>query len=171
MTKCGIGPKFFSAAVLYGLFAGGLKHQYPEQCLIQCVPYLILACIGGVLIAVGIAVYIMALRTFNAGYRKGLLVTEGAFSVVRHPIYAAWILCIIPGFAMVFHSWPMLLVPLVAYVGFRLLISQEEEVLKQKFGDKYLNYKSRTREFFPCRKKMIDALVKKVRYERLLLPT
>ena len=97
----------------------------------------------------GAAIYAKALRTFNAGYGKGELVTEGAFSIVRHPIYATWIWLIIPGFVLFFRSWLLLAVPLVAYAGFKAFIHEEDEYLQRKFGQFYLKYRFRVKELFP----------------------
>jgi len=101
------------------------------------------------LLVVGTGSYANALRTFNTGYRKEELITRGAFSVVRHPIYAAWILLIIPGFVLLFRSWPLLAVPLVAYAAFKAFIHEEDDYLQRKFGQSYLKYRSKVGEMFP----------------------
>jgi len=149
MTRCGIGPKFFASAALYGLPAGWLTYRYPDVVLIQCIPYWVWACFAVGLLVAGVAIYAKALRTFNAGRRNSRLVTEGAYSVVRHPIYAAWIWLIIPGFVLLFRSWPLLAVPLVAYAAFKAFIHEEDDYLRRKFGQSYLEYRSKTGELFP----------------------
>lgn len=149
MTRCGIGPKFFTIAVLYGIPAGWLTCRFPDLFSIKCVPYWIVAAFGVALLAAGVTIYIKALRTFNTDYGKGALTTKGPFSVVRHPIYAAWILLIIPGFVLFFRSWLLLGVPLAAYVAFRALIHEEDDHLQRKFGRSYLKYRFRVNEMFP----------------------
>jgi len=149
MTRCGIGPKFFAIAVLYGIPAAWLTYRYPDQLSIRCIPYWVHACVAVGLLVVGTGSYANALRTFNTGYRKEELITRGAFSVVRHPIYAAWILLIIPGFVLLFRSWPLLAVPLVAYAAFKAFIHEEDDYLQRKFGQSYLKYRSKVGEMFP----------------------
>ena len=149
MTRCGRGPKFSAAAGTYGIPVGWLTYRYPDVLSIECIPYWILVCIASILMTAGTIIYINALHTFNTGYRKEVLVTEKAFSLVRHPIYAAWIWLIIPGFILFFHSWLLLATPLVAYITFKCLIHQEDEYLQEEFGESYLNYKSRVNDMFP----------------------
>jgi protein-S-isoprenylcysteine O-methyltransferase Ste14 len=149
MTRCGIGPKFFTIAVLYAIPVGWLSYRYPAQFSIDCVPYWAIVCVAVGSLAVGTAIYVRALRTFNRCYRQGCLAREGAFSLVRHPIYAAWIWLIIPGCVLLFRSWLLLTVPLVAYVSFRVFIREEDDYLHRKFGQSYLKYRSQTREMFP----------------------
>lgn len=150
MTRCGIGPKFFILAVLYAIPAGWLSYRYPDLLLIRDVPYWAIVCVAVSLLAGGTVIYIKALRTFNRCYREGRLAREGAFSVVRHPIYAAWIWMIIPGCVLFFRSWLLLAAPLVAYIGFKVFIRQEDDYLRRKYRQSYLEYRFRTREIFPC---------------------
>ena len=149
MTRCGIGPKFSAAAVLYGIPAGWLTYRYPDVFSIQCIPYWILVSLAVGFLSVGVLIYAKALQTFNAGYKKETLITKGAFSVVRHPIYAAWIWLIIPGFVLFFQSWLLLAVPLVAYSVFKGLIHEEDEYLQRKFGQSYLRYQFKVNAMFP----------------------
>lgn len=149
MTRLGIAPKFSAIAALYAVPAGWLTHRYRELFLIECVSYRALACFASVLLVAGAAVYAKALLTFSADYRKGALVTRGPFSVVRHPIYAAWILLIVPGVVLLFRSWLLLPVPLIAYAAFKVFIHEEDDLLRQKFGQSYLKYRLTTDELFP----------------------
>ncbi|MFC1462637.1 methyltransferase family protein [Verrucomicrobiota bacterium] len=153
MTRYGIGPKFFAATVLYGLPAGWLTYRYPDLFSIQCIPYWGLLCLAVGLLVVGATIYAKALRAFRDGYSKGHLVTQGIFSVVRHPIYAAWIWLIIPGFVLFFRSWLLLAVPFVAYAAFKVFIREEDECLQQRFGETYAQYRSRVNELFPSWKR------------------
>ena len=152
MTRCGIGPEFSIVAVLFGILTGGLTYLYPDRLTIPRIPYWILAILGIGFLGAGTVVYVYALRIFNPGHQKGQLVTDGPYSVVRHPIYAAWILLICPGLVLFFRSWPMLFVPLTAYVSFKASIHKEDNYLKDKFGPAYLDYRSKVDEIFPNRR-------------------
>jgi len=158
MTRCGIGPAFSIVAVLSGILTGGLTYMYPDRLTIRGIPYWAPAILGIGFLGVGTVVYMYSLRIFNRGYRKGLLVTDGPYSVVRHPIYAAWILLICPGLVLFFRSWPMLFVPLTAYVSFKAFIHKEDDYLKDKFGPAYLDYRSKVDELFPNRRFWRDKL-------------
>ena len=149
MTRCGIGPEFSIAAVLFGSLTGCLTYLYPDRLTIPRIPYWVLAILGIGFLGAGTVVYVYSLRIFNPGYHKGQLVTGGPYSVVRHPIYAAWILLICPGFVLFFRSWPMLFVPLIAYASFKASIHKEDDYLKNKFGPVYSDYRSKVNELFP----------------------
>jgi len=149
MTRCGIGPKFSIAAILFGILTGWLTYLFPDRFVMACVPYWVLVLFGIIFLVSGIAIYVYSLRVFNRGHRKEQFVTDGLYSIVRHPIYAAWILLICPGTVLFFRSWLMLIVPLVAYVSFKIYIHEEDDYLKKKFGSAYLDYRSKTNEFFP----------------------
>lgn len=149
MTRYGVGPKVFALAALYGMLMGWFSYRYPSLLSIQCLPHWVLACAAVGLVVVGATIYARALRTFNTSCRNDKLVTEGAYSVVRHPIYAAWIWLIIPGLVLFFRSWALLTVPMVTYAVFKVCIHEEDNHLEQRFGKPYLEYRSKTREIFP----------------------
>jgi protein-S-isoprenylcysteine O-methyltransferase Ste14 len=75
--------------------------------------------------------------------------SSGVFALVRHPIYSAWIVLIIPGLVLLTRSWPLLLTPGVAYAVFKLTIHRQDESLRQKFGPAYLAYRARVNELIP----------------------
>jgi len=149
MTRCGIGPKFSIAAILSGILTGWLTSLFPDWFSMACIPYWVLIVFGIVFLVSGSVIYVYSLRVFNRGYRNEQLVTDGPYSVVRHPIYAAWILLICPGVVLFFRSWLMLIVPLAAYASFKIYIHKEDDYLKDKFGQAYLDYRTKTNEIFP----------------------
>ena len=84
-----------------------------------------------------------------AAYNSDKLATAGLFGFVRNPMYAAWIVFIIPGLVLLTRSWPLLLTPLVAYSAFKLLIRRENAYLEKRFGDAYRRYRVEVNELFP----------------------
>ena len=119
MTRCGIGPKFSIISVLFGVLTGFLTYLYPERVMIHSIPYWLLVVLGTGLLAVGIMVYVNSLRKFNAGYKSGELVTTGPYAVVRHPIYATWILLICPGTVLLFRVVAHVFYPLNSIYQFQ----------------------------------------------------
>ena len=149
MTRCGIGPMFSIITVLCGIVTSWLTFMYPAVFTMSGVSPWFCVVLGTVLVAGGTILYLIALRTFNRGYRHNELLTHGPYACVRHPIYAAWILLICPGVVLFFRSWLMLLLPLVAYISFKVSIHREDRYLEERFGQTYRDYRSRTNELFP----------------------
>ncbi len=88
--------------------------------------------------------------------RKGA-VTGGIYNIIRHPQYASFAVCSL-GLLLL---WPRYIV-LAAFVtllfAYYLLARLEERECEQKFGQPYLEYKSRTHMFLPFRLPGVDRL-------------
>jgi protein-S-isoprenylcysteine O-methyltransferase Ste14 len=77
------------------------------------------------------------------------LVTTGPYRRVRHPIYLGFTLLAI-GTALVFSSWPALLIVSCAVVPTFAWRARAEEVqLSRTFGERFAAYRERTRMIIP----------------------
>lgn len=77
------------------------------------------------------------------------LITGGPYKIVRHPSYTGAYLAIIAP-AIVLHSWPGLIIAIVAMtVAYYVRINVEEKALISYFGNDYLEYKSATKTIIP----------------------
>jgi protein-S-isoprenylcysteine O-methyltransferase Ste14 len=137
------------AAAGYAVPAGLASWLWPEVCRIHAVPYAVFLAAGGSLLLAGLAMLLIAGRAATAAYRRDELATTGIFGLVRHPIYAAWIVLLLPGFVLLSASWPLLPTPLVAYVAFKGCIGREDRYLERRFGQAYRDYRSRVNEILP----------------------
>jgi protein-S-isoprenylcysteine O-methyltransferase Ste14 len=110
--------------------------------------------VGVVIIAIGAALMSWAVASFHSWrFRAKLdqghqLATNGAFGLVRHPIYAGLTLLAL-GSAI----WAP---TLIIWIGFALIAMggalrarSEESLLKHAFGDAYVDYAKRTKLFIP----------------------
>ena len=78
-----------------------------------------------------------------------VLNTTGTYSVVRHPLYLGnciiWI-----GISLFFCRWWMVLnVVLIFWLYYERIMFAEEEFLRRKFGEAYVEWASRTPAFIP----------------------
>lgn len=149
MSFWGVGPAVAVPTACYGLAATVASLVWPSASAILWVPYPLLATVGGVLLAVGVAWYAIGVRTVHRAYRAERLVTDGLYAVCRHPIYAAWILFLLPALGLLADSWLVLSAAVVMYVLTRLLVRREERSLEAQFGEPYAEYKRRTNAIFP----------------------
>jgi protein-S-isoprenylcysteine O-methyltransferase Ste14 len=77
------------------------------------------------------------------------LVTTGPYRRVRHPIYLGLTL-LAAGEAIAFTSWPSILIVLTGIVPtFAWRARAEEKLLGRTFGERYAQYKARTRMIIP----------------------
>jgi protein-S-isoprenylcysteine O-methyltransferase Ste14 len=82
---------------------------------------------------------IMIFRAF----KKHHLLTTGPYAVFQNPMYASFILCIIPGISLLLSSWLVLTTSVVLYVIMKLLIKGESKYLADEFGEQYLEYQKK----------------------------
>jgi protein-S-isoprenylcysteine O-methyltransferase Ste14 len=80
--------------------------------------------------------------------RADRLVTHGAFRFRRNPIYMGDVLLFLGLAQLTGNVWMAIMAPLFAAAVLALAILPEERHLEARFGDAYLDYKTRTRRWF-----------------------
>ena len=63
------------------------------------------------------------------------------YAVVKHPLYTAAALLVLPWAGFLFNTWLGALVGVVLYTGCRLFAPAEEESLSQEFGVAWTQYR------------------------------
>ena len=79
---------------------------------------------------------------------KGELVTGGIYEYIRHPQYTGF-LFITLGLLVHWATIPLLIMWPILVVLYYRLAKKEEREMEREFGDKYTEYKRRTRLFIP----------------------
>ena len=97
---------------------------------------------------VSLFIIIWSLKSLPPKERGKKLVTTGAFKYFRHPLYAAFVSFFNFGFAFLMNNWIYMFWTLVMIPVWHLNIRREEELMKQEFGQEYIDYCSRTGRFF-----------------------
>jgi protein-S-isoprenylcysteine O-methyltransferase Ste14 len=149
MTRWGVGLELAFFFVLYSLIIIAFHLYYGEKLRVYAIPYWILATGGVVLIVIGIIFLVAARKKIKRTFGTGMLCTIGVYSICRHPVYASWVIFIVPGLVLLANSWAALTIPPVMYVILRILVSKEEQYLEQKFGDEFRSYKKRVPAVLP----------------------
>jgi protein-S-isoprenylcysteine O-methyltransferase Ste14 len=102
--------------------------------------------ISNVIILTGMLLVIFGwTKIFRA---KNQLVTTGIYSRVRHPQYLGFLLITLGMNVLWVNLSTLLLWPVLAFLYYRLA-KEEDEQMKEKFGDEFLEYKSEVPKFIP----------------------
>jgi protein-S-isoprenylcysteine O-methyltransferase Ste14 len=140
-------PLIYAGALAIGLLAN-------RRYRLAFLPRGLSRVLGWPLIAGGLAVGSLGFREMkragtNTDPREPTtaIVTGGPFRFTRNPLYLSMTL-IYGGITALANVLPAaLLLPVVLHVMRRGVIEREERYLEGKFGDEYLNYKSRVRRW------------------------
>jgi protein-S-isoprenylcysteine O-methyltransferase Ste14 len=143
----GVGPLgALISAVMFGflwLLDRSFHHvrilRYPK-------PFVI---IGSALIGLWICWHAWSLITISQWWHHDRLCTTGPYRFVRHPIYAGGALLGATGISLIFNSWIILPLPVLAFAVYSILIRKEESMMLAVFGEEYQRYAARTGRLSP----------------------
>jgi protein-S-isoprenylcysteine O-methyltransferase Ste14 len=107
---------------------------------------------GYILLVPGLALWASAVVQLLTGFPQGKLVTSGAYSIVRNPIYSSVVLFILPAVALLTQTWVYLIPSIFLLTGVMIFIRKEERQLTDVFGDVYRNYTARVDRLIPFKK-------------------
>lgn len=152
MTIWGIGPRLLVPP--YAIAAGclWLTSAYPWLFAIPLLPRSLELILSGLAASIGLLLLGLSAAAITSGFSQGRLVREGVYALVRHPIYSAHIVFLMPSLALLLDSGLILLVALGTGLAFTRLIRGEEAFLHQKFGDQYLKYRDAVPALVPFRR-------------------
>ncbi len=102
--------------------------------------------VGSLLVlAVGMVIWGWSVALILTRVPRGELITTGPYAWIRHPLYTAAALLVLPWVGFLCDSWLGALVGIVLYVGSRLFAPQEEAVLSEHFGEAWVRYRDSVR--------------------------
>jgi protein-S-isoprenylcysteine O-methyltransferase Ste14 len=115
--------------------------------------------VSNVLILLGFWLLASAWKVLYGAQITNSLATSGAYSYIRHPQYAAFVIIMV-GFLL---QWPTLLTvimfPILVYVYIRLA-RHEESLAVAQFGETYKDYMNSTPAFIPVWERLFEAIGK-----------
>ena len=151
MTIVGQGGKII-LFMLPALIGAILTHRYFPQVVALPRSLSFIKPVGYVLLLPGLILWGTAVIQLLVGFPQGKLVTAGAYSVVRNPIYSSVTFFILPAVALMTMTWVYLVVSVFLYVGVMIFIGTEEQQLTQAFGREYEDYLARMDRLVPLKR-------------------
>ena len=149
MTLFGCGPKLALLCLPYIILSLVVMFMYPDFFDLKFLDNIYARVSGYVWLAIGIVFWIYSAVFFLKYFKPGQLITRGPFGLCRNPIYSSIIVFIIPSLALIFHSGLTFSISLVLYIGFKLSIHGETNVLRKIFGEEYDKYEKSVNEIIP----------------------
>jgi protein-S-isoprenylcysteine O-methyltransferase Ste14 len=140
MTLFGCGPKLALLCLPYAILSLIVMYRFPEFFDLKFLDLLYAKVLGFVWLALGMIFWIYSAIYFLKYFKPGKLLKEGPFALCRNPIYSSIIVFIIPSLSLIFHSGLIFSIALVLYIGFKISIHGEANVLRRIFGEEYENY-------------------------------
>jgi protein-S-isoprenylcysteine O-methyltransferase Ste14 len=128
-------------------------HLFPAALYKPLVESSVLTAVGVIAIFSGFTIFVWALRSFGRSWRVGIdtrnpgkLVTSGAFSISRNPIFL-FIDLYFAGAALIWFNPFFLAFALMTAVGIHYQTKQEERFLLNQYGAAYRTYSEHVRRY------------------------
>ena len=103
---------------------------------------------------IGLLIFLLALISFGKAWRIGIdeknsneLITEGIFKYTRNPIFLFMDMYFF-GMALIYPNIVLIVMAICMIIGIHFQIIREEKFLKNKFHEKYNEYRKKTRRYF-----------------------
>lgn len=155
----GVGPRMGLTWMPWLLAAIGLRVWGPALSAIPVLPAAVRLTLGAALLGLGLAFWAWSAAYFLRHFFAGRLLTSGPFAWCRHPIYASFIVLLVPAAALLANAWPLLAADLALYLVFLGFIGAEDRMLADRFGERYQQYRRRVGALLPVppRRAMVRA--------------
>ena len=98
-----------------------------------------------VMLIPGVTVWIWSVVLILTEVPQNKLITNGPYSLVKHPLYTGVSLLVLPWIGFLLNTWLGAVIGLVLYTGSRLFAPKEEAVLLESFGAAWDEYCSKVK--------------------------
>lgn len=147
MPVWGIGPIFVILSVLVSGIALFFTFGNPEYFRFKyCLGLFYI--LGFILSAFGFFLFIGAGIKIQKYIRNNILATKGEYGIVRNPVYSG-ILFVMTGISICLQLWLLLATIPFIYFILKLLLTKEDKVLTEAFGEDYIHYKKEVNAIIP----------------------
>jgi len=103
-------------------------------------PSIVLKTISIIILIPGITIWIWSTVLILIKVPQQKLITNGPYSLVKHPLYAGVALLVLPWIGFLFNTWLGVLIGIVLYIASRVFSPEEEAILSKTFGTTWDEY-------------------------------
>jgi protein-S-isoprenylcysteine O-methyltransferase Ste14 len=100
-----------------------------------------LAVLSGIVLMVGVVIWLWSVVLILTRVPRGELITSGPYALVKHPLYTAVALLVLPWLGFLLNTWLGLVLGIVLYVADRRFAPEEEASLAASFGPRWEAYR------------------------------
>jgi protein-S-isoprenylcysteine O-methyltransferase Ste14 len=101
---------------------------------------IVLKVISIIILIPGVTIWIWSVALILIKVPQKELITNGPYSLVKHPLYTGAALLVLPWIGFLFNTWLGVLVGIILYIGSRIFSPEEEEILSKTFGATWNEY-------------------------------
>ena len=103
-------------------------------------PPLVLKVLSIFILIPGVTIWLWSAVLILTKVPKQELITNGPFSLVKHPLYTGVGLLVLPWIGFLLNTWLGALIGIVLYLGSRMFAPEEERALAKTFGVAWDDY-------------------------------
>jgi len=87
-----------------------------------------------ILLIPGVIIWLWSVVMILTKVPKKELITNGPYSLVKHPLYTGVALLVLPWVGFLFNTWLGALIGVIMYIGSRIFSPKDEAILSKTFG-------------------------------------
>jgi protein-S-isoprenylcysteine O-methyltransferase Ste14 len=96
--------------------------------------------ISAIILVPGVIAWAWSVALILTRVPHGELITRGPYAIVKHPLYTAVALLVLPWAGFLLNTWLGALIGAAIYIGSRLFAPDEERSLSRAFGPAWAEY-------------------------------
>ena len=108
-------------------------------------PSIVLKVISFIILIPGVTIWVWSIVLILTKVPKKELITNGPYSLIKHPLYTAVGLFVLPWVGFLFNTWLGALIGLIIYLSSRIFSPKEEGELSKTFGVAWDEYRNRVK--------------------------
>jgi protein-S-isoprenylcysteine O-methyltransferase Ste14 len=106
-------------------------------------PPVALVAVSLLALAAGVTIWAWSIGLILTRVPRGQLITSGPYALVKHPLYTAVSLLVLPSLGLLLNTWLGVAIGVVMYGAARIFGPAEERDLARAFGPAWTAYASR----------------------------